>query len=61
MLTNEQAGHAMVAAHDRLQRLASYGAPYGFRVSAEQQYGEAYQALVRQGSKPQLRRKYRGH
>ncbi len=46
-------------AHDRLQKLASYNGPYGARTSAEQQYGEAYQALVRAGARPQLRGKYR--
>jgi len=44
---------------ERLQRLASDNVPYGSRVTAEKNYGEAYQMLVRKGLKPQIRRKYR--
>lgn len=43
----------------KLQSLASVGATYGSRCNAEQLYGDAYQALVRTGQRPQLRAKYR--
>lgn len=46
-------------AFEALQRLATYNGPYGARTSAEQKYGEAYQALVRVGARPQVRAKYR--
>jgi hypothetical protein len=44
----------------KLQRLASDNAPLGARISAEIEYGQAYQELVRAGSARQIRRKYRG-
>ncbi len=59
MKTTETLEARLRQAHDRLQRLAGYNGPYGARTSAEQQYSEAYQALVRAGARPQLRKKYR--
>lgn len=47
-------------AHARLQRLAASNAPYGAKVTAENNYGAAYQQEVRAGRKPQIRGKYRG-
>lgn len=46
-------------ASERLQKLAARNAPFGTRQSAEQQYSQAYQALVRAGLAPQIRGKYR--
>lgn len=43
----------------KLQKLAFDNAPLGARVAAEQQYGKAYQIEVAQGTKPQIRKKYR--
>lgn len=45
--------------HERLQKLASISGTYGARLGAEQNYAEAYQALVRAGLRPQIREKYR--
>jgi hypothetical protein len=55
----QAAERKLEAAQARLQKLASFGAPYGHRVGAEQQYAEAYQDLVRLGARSQLRLKYR--
>ncbi len=55
----ERAEREMTRAHERLQKLASFNGPYGARVGAEQQYAQAYQALVRLGLRPQIRTKYR--
>lgn len=43
----------------KLQSLAANNAPYGSRVSAEIEYREAYQQLVRARIMPQIRKKYR--
>jgi hypothetical protein len=44
----------------RLQQLAAVKtAPYGARISAEAEYAEAYQELVRAGVMPQIRAAYR--
>lgn len=47
------------AASDRLAKLAATNAPYGAKVTAEHNYGAAYQQLVHAGLRPQLREKYR--
>ena len=43
----------------RLQSLAASNAPLGSRVTAETNYGQAYQELVRTGQRRQIRKKYR--
>lgn len=49
------------AALTKLQKQAGQGgAPYGARVNAENEYGIAYQQMVRKGLAPQIRGKYRG-
>jgi protein tyrosine/serine phosphatase len=45
---------------ERLQRMAASNAPFGARQGAENEYGQAYQVLVRLGVRRQLRAKYRG-
>jgi len=44
---------------DKLQKLAGVGAPFAARTGAEARYGDAYQEEVRNGTKPQLKAKYR--
>lgn len=53
------ANHSLNLAHRKLQELAVNSAPLGSRISAEQNYGAAYQRLVRLGAAPQIRGKYR--
>lgn len=48
------------AALTRLKKLASAGSlPINKRGGAESVYGEAYQEMVRMGTRPQIRKKYR--
>lgn len=44
---------------DKLQKLASVGAPFSARSGAEARYGDAYQEEVRAGRAPQIARRYR--
>lgn len=49
----------MNRASERLIKLAGTNSPLGTRINAEQEYAEAYQEMVRQGKRPQIREKYR--
>lgn len=51
----ERAVREMERAHDNLARSGGKGGS-----GAESRYGEAYQALVALGERPQIRLKYRG-
>jgi hypothetical protein len=57
-MTIEQAEHALDQAFRDLGRLGSVTA-VGKRRGMEAKYGQAYQALVRLGARPQIRAKYR--
>jgi hypothetical protein len=47
------------AALARLQRMASDNLPIGSRITAEREYAQAYDELVRKGLRLRLRAKYR--
>lgn len=55
----ELAERRMDQTAERLQKLAGTNAPYGAKVTAEQNYGQAYEALARLGLRRPLRGKYR--
>jgi hypothetical protein len=43
----------------KLQRLAADNAPLGSRISAEIEFAQSYDEMVRAGTMPKLRAKYR--
>ena len=47
------------AALAKLQRMAADNPPLGSRVTAEQEYADAYDEMVRRGTRRKLRAKYR--
>lgn len=55
-----QESRAFETSLEKLRRLAGPDIkPIGTRVTAERNYGQTYQAMVRKGTKPQIRLKYR--